>query len=319
MSITFGFVGNRPDVGHLIAASEADRLTLKPSDAPSSSRTLEVRPGERSIAWGVGFFQSDEVLLRRRPADPRPAVSLAQEMGEVRAHALLAQMRLVPHGELTTESTPPLRFGHLLFASTPLALSNPPTTTPNLKSAVVARLPVFLHTTVGSGTLPELLLGLFLSALPHAQLERSRDVRAARGALGAELIRNAIKATLETFDQILTEVGGSAFMGDIWVCSGEHLVVGHRAGMLAMRVFRSRRELAELAASPGTPAIEISGADLAYSVGVLGGSEQLGPGWERLPDQTLLTIGRSGPPETATLLASEPPSSSRPGSSKPER
>lgn len=328
MSITFGFVGNRPDVGHLIAASEADRLTLKPSDAPSSSRNVEgsswnseVRSGERSVAWGVGFFQADEVLLRRRPADPRPQVSLAQEMGEVRAHALLAQMRLVPHGELTTESTPPLRFGHLLFASTPLVLSDPKAAAgPNLKSAVMARLPVFLHPTIGSGTLPELLLGLFLSALPHAQLERSRDVRAARGALGAELIRNAIKSTLETFDQILSEVGGSAFMGDIWVCSGEHLVIAHRAGMLAMRVFRSRRELAELAANQSAAAaIEISGSDLAYAVGVLGGSDQLGPGWERLPDQTLLTIGRSGPPETTTLLAPEAPSSSRPSSSKPER
>jgi hypothetical protein len=303
MSITFGFVGNRPDVGHLIATSEADRLTLEHS-------------GERSVAWGVGFFQADEVLLRRRPADSRPSVSLAKEMGEIRAHALLAQIRQVPHGELTTESTPPLRFGHLLFTSTPLELAQGDAPPKGLKNAVLARLPVFLQTTVGSGTLPELLLGLFLSALPHAQLERSRDVRASRGALGADLIRNALRGTLETLDQILVEVGGSAFTGDIWVCSGEHLVIAHRAGMLALRVFRSRRELAEL--SLNSPA-EISGSDLAYAVGVLGGADQLGPGWERLPDQTLLTIGRTGPPETATLLSAEAPTSSRPGTPKPER
>jgi hypothetical protein len=312
MTITFGFVGNRPDVGHLIAASEADRLTL--------GRTLE-----ESIAWGVGFFQADEVLLRRRPADPRDRVSLAEEMAEVRAHALLAQMRPVHHGELTTESTPPLRFGHLLFASTDI--QGEPST---IKRAVLAKMPAFLHPTIGSGSMSELLLGLFLSALPHAQLERSRDVRAARGALGADLIRGALRSALENLDQLLAQETAEPFSGNIWVCSGEHLVIAHRSGRLHLRVFRSRRELSAMAGAATGPS-QI-GADMAHAVGVLGisgdstqsvgsasAADSPGPGWERLPDQTLLTIGRSGPPETASLIPAESPSSIRPEKLDPSR
>jgi hypothetical protein len=291
MTITFGFVGNRPDVGHLIATSEADRLSL-------------ARTGESQIAWGIGFFQSDEVLLRRRPADPRDQVSLAGEMAEIRAHALLAQVRHVHHGELTTEGTPPLRFGHLLFACSDL-----PGEPLSLKRRVLENMPAFLHPTVGSGTPPELLLGLFLSALPHAQLERSRDVRASRGALASELIGNALRSALERIDQLLGEQGAPAFDGDVWVCSGEHLVVAHRTGVLHLRVFRSRHELQAL----GGVDLEgrAAGADLAYAVGVLSAPGTPGPGWERLPDQTLLTVGRGGPPETASLLLADAPSSTR--------
>lgn len=167
MTLTFGFIGNRPDVGHWIAKSQKESLSLSAESGGA-------------VAFGIGFFQADEVLLRRRPADPRQQVDLSAELGDLRAHALLSQLRNVHHGELTTESTPPLRFGHLLFACDgefPDVVA--------LRPLVLARLPAFLHPLVGLGTFPELALGLFLAKIPQTHLERSRDVSAARGTLGA--------------------------------------------------------------------------------------------------------------------------------------
>lgn len=284
MTLTFGFIGNRPDVGHWIAKSQKESLTMS------------VQPGG-AVAFGVGSFQADEVLLRRRPADPRATVDLSAELGEVRAHALLAQMHQVHHGELTTESTPPLRFGHLLFACDGTFPDDPS----SLRTAAQIRLPAFLHPLLGAGTFPEIALALFLGKIPRSHLERSRDVSAARGTLGAALIRDGLRAAVAELDGLCKEGGLSALDGDLWVCSGEELVVAHRMGPLYLRVFRSRRELMSLA--DGTPpSSRPHGSDLTQFVGVLGGRLPTGEGWERLPDQTMLTIARSRPPEVEALF-----------------
>lgn len=277
MAMTFGFVGNRPDVGNLIAASQKEALVFESQDG-------------RPIAWGAGFFQADEVLLRRRPADLRSRVSLADELGEVRAHALLAQARPVSPGELTTESTPPLRFGHLLFTchGTPL---DPGV----LRTSVLPNLEPFLRPTVGDGTFVELAFSLFLAALPRTHLERSRDVSAARGVVEPPQVRDAIRQTFARLDEFSAEGGGERFTGGIWVCSGEHLVIGHRSGPLGLRVFRSRRELERLADRGPT------GPDQSLFVTALEGVERLPQGWERLPDLTILTAGRNGTAETESL------------------
>lgn len=281
MTLTFGFIGNRPDVGHWIAKSQKESLSLS------------AEPGG-AVAFGIGFFQADEVLLRRRPADPRATVDLSAELGDIRGHALLSQLRNVHHGELTTESTPPLRFGHLLFACDgefPDAVA--------LRPLAQARLPAFLRPLLGQGTFPELVLGLFLAKIPQPHLERSRDVSAARGTLGAAQIRNGIRAALGELTRIADEAKVSPFVGDIWICSGEELVIGHRSGPLYLRVFRSRRELMNLGEVP--PSSAAPGSDLTQAFGVVGGQFPAGEGWERLPDQTMLTLTRSAAPEVEAL------------------
>lgn len=282
MTLTFGFIGNRPDVGHWIAKSQKESLSLSAESGGA-------------VAFGIGFFQADEVLLRRRPADPRQQVDLSAELGDLRAHALLSQLRNVHHGELTTESTPPLRFGHLLFACDgefPDVVA--------LRPLVLARLPAFLHPLVGLGTFPELALSLFLAKIPQTHLERSRDVSAARGTLGAAQIRNGIRATQSELARMADEAGVAPFLGDIWICSGEELVIGHRSGPLYLRVFRSRRELMNLGEGPPS-STTTPGSDLTQSFGVVGGQIPAGEGWERLPDQTMLTLTRSAAPEVETL------------------
>lgn len=285
MTLTFGFIGNRPDVGHWIARSQKESLTVS------------AEPGG-AVAFGVGFFQADEVLLRRRPADPRGNVDLSVELANVRAHALLAQMHNVHHGELTTESTPPLRFGHLLFACDGTFPDSAP-----LRTQAQERLPAFLHPLLGSGTFPEIALGLFLGKIPHSHLERSRDVSAARGTLGAALIRDGLRAAASELDDLCKVSGTAPYGGDLWVCSGEELVVAHRQGPLYLRVFRSRRELVDLA--DGVPASSRPpGSDLTQFFGVLGGQVPSGEGWERLPDRTILTVTRSAAPEVEALFPS---------------
>ncbi|HEX6271527.1 MAG TPA: hypothetical protein VFZ53_00735, partial [Polyangiaceae bacterium] len=64
MARMFGFIGNRPDLGALVLASNASVLTLR-------------RAPNQPLGWGLGFYQAGEVLLRRRPIDDREQIDLA--------------------------------------------------------------------------------------------------------------------------------------------------------------------------------------------------------------------------------------------------
>ena len=57
MARLFGFVGNRADLGARVLELETNPLNV-------------VAKGT-TLGWGIGFYQSGEVLLRRRPIDER--------------------------------------------------------------------------------------------------------------------------------------------------------------------------------------------------------------------------------------------------------
>src|SRR5262249_54553866 len=104
MARLFGLIGNRADLAGRVLGFEAD--------------ALRVRRGDSQLGWGIGFYQGDEVLMRRRPIDDRDEIDVAKLAADVRADVLVGHVRTATVGSLRTENTHPFRYRQWLFAKT---------------------------------------------------------------------------------------------------------------------------------------------------------------------------------------------------------
>lgn len=281
MSLSFAFIGSRPDLARLMVRSHQQVLTVP-------------QPSSGAVGWGAGFFHSDEVLLRRRPNESRNPIPLPDELGSLRCHALLAHVCDVVSGSLRTETTPPLRYGHMLFVCHG---SDPQLD--RLRGPVTEALPGFLRGQLKGDTFTELALSLFLSELPSSALERTRARSQQRTVepLEAESLRKALRQTLTRLDEFCENAGIDPFAGGLWVTTGDVLAIAHRRGLLGLRALRRQEEFAAL---PGASESTISLDHARFTVAV-SGLETLPSGWERLPDHVLVTAKRTDAPETEAL------------------
>jgi hypothetical protein len=274
---TYGLIGTRPDIGGALARAQLNAIW------PGS---------ERRTSWGFGFFEKDEVLLERGPGGPE--TSLLSNIRRARSHAFLLQ-ECDDEKPPSSESTPPLRFGNILFATQggvePVRL---------LMGPVKVLLPEFLTRSVRGETFTELAFALFLSELPAGSLARSRleEPRRSADPLQGNDLKAALRRTLTTLDKLCKAHGLEAFVGDLWIHTGELMMVAHRAGGLALQVIRGAKDLAHVNALGLTPP---HGLDQCQFVALCALPEQLSGGWERLPDRVLLTAGRGAPPLTESL------------------
>lgn len=272
MARIFAFIGNRPDLG-------AQLLTAHPE-------VVRVKRADHALGWGVGFFQSGETLLRRRPTDDRDVVDLSETVLAIRTTALLGHVRTPTTGELRTENTQPFRYGGWLFGSSGTLADYE-----HLRPRLLEALPTFLRQNVRGETDSELVFYTFLSFLHDANVLRENGVRPAQ-------IRDALRSAIALIDRMSAEQGQEKGDGDWFVSNGEHLVVAHRSGALAMRVFRGRADIEAVLGPEGAnvPTVESSRFTLLVS-----GLESTPPGWERLPDGICVSAEPTGAPETEPL------------------
>src|SRR3954471_13637666 len=171
MARLVGFIGNRPGPGGRVIELEGRALSVR------------LRPGV-TPGWGVGFYQGGEILLKRRPIDDRAELSIIEMTRDIRADALVAQIRLATVGAPRTENTHPFRYRQWLLANTGTVPSFE-----KLRGRMVESLPQFLQRNVRGETDSELLFHLFLSFLHDAgELDRPHvDHPSARAALRGAL------------------------------------------------------------------------------------------------------------------------------------
>lgn len=280
MPLSFSFIGNRPNPADEIAATLDRGLHLEPRQ-------------DGTLAVGVGFFQGDEVLLKRRPNETQPAYHLKVDLRDVRAHSLLAHVCDTKEGVLRTETTPPMRYGHLLFSCHGVA-QHLSTLRPSVRDA----LPEFLRSQLKGDTFTELAFGMFLSELPSVELEKAMAKSNPDGAerLRLESTRRALSRTLERLDGFAHAQGIAPFEGSLWMTTSETIQIAHRKGPLGLREFFSQREL-------GLPE-EGARNEVPFHFTAFWAGEGLIPSsWERLPDQTFVTARRTGRPETEALTS----------------
>lgn len=275
MARLFGFIGNRPDLGAKVASAE--------------QRSLEARNVGGPLGWGVGFYQGGEVLLRRRPLDDRPILSLADAIKDVRSDVLIGHIRQASVGALRTENTHPFRFRQWLFAHTGTIAAFT-----SIRERLVESLPEFLRRNIRGDTDSEVLFHLFLSFLHDAG-------SLGGGPVDANVLRTAIRSSASLIDRLSAEEGAAAQGFNILVTNGDLIAAVHAQGRMAYRVYEGRHDIEALFVDdelrklrhPDVGAIKLSMVIAEY--------DQDPAGFTPVPERSILTLTRSDAPAVEAL------------------
>ena len=220
MARLFGLIGNRADLAPRVLAFEREALRVRSRNAP--------------LGWGIGFYQSGEVLMRRRPIDDRAeheSIDMAANAADVRGDAVLGHVRAAPVGTMRTENTHPFRYRQWLFAQTG--------TLPvfaDARERLLSSVPEFLRSGIRGDTDAEVTFHIFLSFLhDHAQLSDGKAVEPA-------YVREALRSTLALVDGMAAEFGSEPARLNIAITDGENMVLSHRGERMGYRVFAGKSD-----------------------------------------------------------------------------
>jgi glutamine amidotransferase len=267
----FGFIGNRADLGSPLLEYNKSLLAITRNEA-------------EALGWGVGFYQSGEVLLRRRPIDDRDEINLVDALENVRTDVLLSHVRRATAGALRTENTHPFRYRLWLWGQSGTILGFP-----RLRERLRDSLPAFLQRNVRGDTDSELFFYLFLSFLHDAgHLDDGRVL--------PNHVSAALRASIALVDRLSAEEGFGQNSGDIMVTNGEHLFVVHRGGVAALRELRGRYDVEEVLGrdrqrQPRIPSIEST----HFSV-VVSGVDAVPASWTSFEPRSIVTLTRTDDP-----------------------
>lgn len=278
-------VGNRTELTAHVLKTERDALLVRVrSDHP--------------LGWGIGFYQGDEVLMRRRPVDERDAIDLSEAARDVRTDMLVGHVRSATVGALRTENTHPFRYRQWLFAQTgTLPLFE------TVRDRLLATVPDFLRAQIRGETDAEVFFHVFLSFL--------HDRGALEGKPNASLAREALRATLSVVDATGAEVGAPPASVNVVVSSGEHTVALHAGASMAYRVFSGlndaelligaddalRRKVPELAQVH----FVLLASDFDDEWSFAASSPLAEPRWKTAPDRAILILQRGKSPDIEAL------------------
>jgi|GEM_PF-990111 len=208
-----------------LAINVSDAQLLGCALGASASR---VQLGAGATAAGVGFFQSDDVLMRKRPlgADQRAIPFLLADGVESEAALICAgELALPPHGPRAyqEEATLPFRFRRWLtaFAGDPDGLDA-------ARPALLTSVPEFLRRSARSDSAAEALVLLFLSRL--RDLGRLDDPN-----LDAETAARALAASMGDAERALEAQGIARPPIAIAASNGRSLIALHRGHPLWIR------------------------------------------------------------------------------------
>ncbi|MEO8877836.1 MAG: class II glutamine amidotransferase [Polyangiaceae bacterium] len=210
MARLFGLIGNRADLAGRVLALEADPLRVHRSAKDAAGK--DAGP----LGWGVGFYQSGEVLMRRRPIDDRADIDVAKNCADVRADVMIGHVRMATVGALRTENTHPFRYRQWLFAQTGTIPAFD-----SLRERLIASVPEFLRGDIRGETDSEVLFHIFLSFLHDAG--RLNDA-----AVDDKVVGGALRSTLQVVDQMAAEVGTPATPINMLVTNGDFIVALRR-------------------------------------------------------------------------------------------
>jgi glutamine amidotransferase len=270
MARLFGFVGNRADLGARVLELE--------------SKPLNVVAKGTTLGWGIGFYQSGEVLLRRRPIDQRPEIDVAGFAKDLRADVLIGHVRTATVGNLRTENTHPFRYRQWLFAHTGTVDGYG-----TLRDRVSESLPEFLRRNVRGDTDSELLFHLFLSFLHDAG-------NLGNGPVDPSATRAAIGATLSLIDRLRAEQGTAHNGMNLLVTDGEHMVAVHHSATMGYRVIKGRTDLERLLGDDTLRRIRIPDMASCRFCLIASDFDEEPRGWTMVPPHAIVTITRTDDP-----------------------
>src|SRR3954468_9545100 len=185
----------------------AEFLAIHQSDASLLGCLLRRFAGRVSLgtaaAAGVGFFQSDDVLLRKRPLGGQPALPEKLAEGVESEAALICSGAVGPMARSFNEQvTLPFRFKRWLFATA----GQPEALTP-IRSALLKNLPDYLRRSVKGDSAAEAIFFTFLARLRDVGRLDDHDLDA---AAAARSLAAAVGETERAFEQMGQPLPGMA-------------------------------------------------------------------------------------------------------------
>lgn len=272
------FISNRPDVGARAIELEKRYLGVRVKAG--------VTPG-----WGVGFYQSGEILLKRRPIDDRPELDLAAITKDIRADILVTHVRSATIGAPRTENTHPFRYRQWLFAQTGTVDSFAA-----LRGRILESLPTFLARDVKGDTDSELIFHLFLSFL-HDMGHLDRP------SVDAVSARSALSSSVSLVDRLCAEQGAAPSALNLVVTCPDYVLALHNGGKMAYRGYSGRHDMERLLSDGGLhksrpheeakSRLTVLGADFD--------DDQVPPGWTSVAERAIVTLTRTDEPQVESF------------------
>lgn len=263
MSRLFGCMCNEPE--RLSCALHAARDALVAENAPDG--------------WGLAFFQGGEVLLQRHPK-PASQVDFYGAVRDLRTDYVVGHVRDPGGAKAKLENTQPYRFRHWVFAH-----SGAIDRFDAIHAGVLEAIPDFLRRNIRGQTDSEHVFHLFLAFLHD-------DGKLDDPNLTVHDAQAALRATSTMVDKLLGAAGGRT--------NGFNLIVTNGRIMLAARRglpmwWRRQNGVADcpLCREPGRERHRVMHEHLR-SVLVVSEPKKLGPspGWEEVPDGSIVSITR---------------------------
>jgi glutamine amidotransferase len=276
MARLVGFIANRPDLCNRFAVYEREVLRTHNADGTP-------------WGWGVGFLQSGDVLLKRRPLDEHDELAIADMISDVRADLLLAQIRRASIGALRAANTHPFRYRHWLFADTGTV-----TGFGQLRQRLYESLPRFLQRAVRGDTDSELLFHLFLSFLHDAGRLDSLVVP-------PEECCTALQASLALLDRMGSDEGLEPSRLNILLATHDYLVAAHRGPAMAYRVLAGRADFEPLYDERGPEKLLMPDLEPCRLAVVASNFDEddVPTGWQPCAEDSITVFTRSEEPQTA--------------------
>ncbi|MET0283322.1 MAG: class II glutamine amidotransferase [Polyangiales bacterium] len=260
-------------------ANRSDRLR----DAFHQERqAIAGLPVDQRGAWGIGFYQGDEVLHKKQPAPDGEPIDWNVIANKIQTDCAVAHLRQATVGGFSVDNTHPFRLRHWLFAHVGTVHNFE-----EIKDELRASLPDFLRRNIRGNSDSELFFHLILAGL-HAQNQLE-------GETSDEILAGSVAGAVRQIDKLAGQPSSTL-----------NMILSNGRGMYALRrgaAFGYREhEGLEDPAEPGEERISIrpGSPQLHYTMLVSGGAG-VPNGYQALPDASLLSLTREQVLKTHTL------------------
>jgi predicted glutamine amidotransferase len=280
MSRLFAYVGN-----------DQDRVKC----ALYPARSLLVADGAASKsfdAWGLGFYQGDEVLLQRRPKPPAEPVDFYALTRDLRTDVIVGHVRAGTIGQPKNENTHPFRFRQWLFAHHG--------TIPNferVKEELLSEVPDFLRRNIRGQTDSEHLFHMMLATLhDEAKLDDQN--------VSTTLVRDAVRAAVARVEQVVGKEAASTMECALALTNGRVLVATRYGAPVYLQQRQSLHDCAVCREPP--PRDKRVDHDHLRSVLIVAALPEAPPAdlkFTEVPDRTLLAVSHDLKVEQGPLAA----------------
>ena len=252
-------------------ANRADRLR----DAFQHERAaISGLPADQRGAWGIGFYQGDEVLHKKQPAPNGEPVEWTTIAENLKTDCAIAHVRQATVGGFSVDNTHPFRLRQWLFAHVGTIGRFD-----EIQAQLRAGLPDFLRRNIRGSSDSELFFHLILAGLhTRNQLEAA----APSDTVMLEAIGDAARA----IDGLVGDARTTTMLNMI-LCNGRAMYALRRGGAFGYVQRKDLRDLREPPTErprPGSPA-------LSYVMLVAGG-QAVPEGFTAIADGSVVIVNR---------------------------